>query len=134
MNPLLLAQIQPASHTDTGIWIAILLAIIGGAVGIKKLLHRDPPLYREYASKKEHDELAKRQARHEEETNQRLIAMSNASSAGREKIYAQIREVSTEVGKVKESVARTDESTEHLTTQVTRLDGKIDRILERLPR
>ena len=47
-----LAEVSPS---DLGIFLACLGVVVALLLGLKKLTHRDPPLYREFASKEEHD-------------------------------------------------------------------------------
>ena len=47
----LLAQTSNFTSEQLGIWIAIALALLVGAVNIKQLLARKPPLHREYVDR-----------------------------------------------------------------------------------
>jgi hypothetical protein len=56
----LLAETTQYTSNQLGVWIAISLAVLVGAVNIKQLLTRKPPLHQEFASKVEHDKLEER--------------------------------------------------------------------------
>jgi DNA-binding transcriptional regulator YbjK len=118
--PLLAELPDPSAYQSLGWVLAVLFGIATGALVIKQLFHRDPPLHREYVDRVSYD-------RDREETRAQLTAMEQASKFSRAAIYEKLNEQSLQL-------AQTSEKSDLTYAQVQNLDAKMDQVLQRLPR
>lgn len=111
---------DPSSYHAIGWVLAVLFGLAAGALVLKQLFQRDPPLHREYVDRASYD-------RDREETRSQLTNMEQASKFSRAAIYEKLNEQSRQL-------AQTSEKSDLTYAQVQNLDAKMDQVLQRLPR
>jgi len=118
---------DPTHYASIG-WLMVCIAGVFGAINqILKFFDRfkpNPPLYKEYASKFEHDGLRVEFTEFRNEVRDAFTNSARASSASREKIYVALKEQAKQLVENTTMTALTSQRLE-------KLDTKIDRILER---
>lgn len=118
--PLLAELPDPSAYQSLGWVLAVLFGIATGALVIKQLFQRDPPLHREFVDRVSYD-------RDRAEIRDQLACMESASKVSRAAIYERLNEQ-------RQQLASTAEKAELTYAQVQNMDSKMDQILQRLPR
>ena len=112
-----------ASSPEAVGWvILILLTLLNGAVAVKQLITRKPPLHKEYVSRTEHQALARKVDELDDKIEAGFASMADKSSTGREKIYNLLR-------KQGEDIAALRQASDTASAQVGQLSYKLDQIL-----
>lgn len=111
---------DPSSYHAIGWVLAALFALATGALVVKQLFQRDPPLHREFVDRVSYD-------RDRAEIRDQLSGMEHASKISRSAIYEKLNEQ-------RQQLDRTAEKSELTYAQVQNLDSKMDQVLQRLPR
>lgn len=107
---------ESVSFLQIGVFFACVVVVVGLAVGVKMLLHRDPALHREFATREQHAELKKEI---EKLDTERRVSVA--------RLHEKTETLSTDIAQLKSE-------TTHQTRQLQSLDSKMDQVLMRLPR
>ena len=128
MLPFILAQ----SATDftagqLGAFVGILLLILGVVIAWRQVFSANPPLHKEYATKTDMRDAHGRMKREREEVDAEILRVEN-------EFKARMLRSEERIGATRETIASLQAETTNQTRSLHVLDGKVDRILERLPR